>query len=168
VQALADLACGIRLEGATAAAASPFQALTVSAQALDASQQPLDSGKAALIRIEVALTLPVAADAAHPDELAKGVVLLHRASPGSRWRKATPKEIAAVSTPEGPRLLILLQPAWSGSTSFQVVLSGTGAAALLSDTPVPQPLAGVAGEFVPPGCGRDAHLFGTYTPPPPP
>jgi hypothetical protein len=142
--------------------------LAVRAQALDAAKQPITSGSAAFTRIHVRLTLPVATDAAHAAELAKGILLLRRASAGSPWIRTKPKGIQAVSTEEGPSLQILVEPAWSSSTSYQVVLSGTGAGALLSDTPVPQPLAGVAGEFVPPGSGRDAHLFGTYTPPPNP
>ncbi|MFN9620247.1 MAG: hypothetical protein ACK55X_11095 [Synechococcaceae cyanobacterium] len=177
VQALADLAFGIRLEGPAAGGAgggaaggggASFQVLSVRAQALDAGKQPITSGSAAFTAIEVRLNLPVATDPAAPTELAKAIRLLRRTSAGSPWIRTNPTEIQPISTPAGPALQILVQPAWASSTSYQVVLSGTGARALLSDTPVPQPLAGVAGEFVPPGSGRDAHLFGTYTPPPNP
>ena len=60
-----------------------------------------------------------------------------------------------------------MKPAWTSPTPFQVVLSGTGPTALLSEGQPPLPLAGMAGEIVPPGSGRDAYLFGTYTPPTP-
>ena len=162
VQAVADLAFGIRLEGPARSGAATFQALAVRAQAVDSAGQPITSGSAAATLIEVSLSLPVAGDAA---ELARGIQLLTRAAAGSSWRNVRPREIRAATAPDGPRLQILVDLALSSNTSFQVVLRGTGPTALLSDTPVPQPLAGVAGEFVPPGSGRDAFLFGIYTPP---
>jgi hypothetical protein len=162
VQAVADLAFGIRLEGPTGNARGLFQAEAVSARPLDSAGQPTDSGPAAATLIEVRLSLPIAAD---PAELARGIRLLLKPATSSRWQTVRPQEIRTVSTPEGPSVQLLVKPAWTGPTSFQVVLSGTGPTALLSEGQRPQPLAGVAGEIMPPGSGRDAYLFGTYTPP---
>jgi hypothetical protein len=72
-----------------------------------------------------------------------------------------------VSSAEDPSVQLVLKPAWADRTAFQVVLSGTGPTALLAEGKAASPLAGVAGEIVPPGSGRDAYLFGTYTPPTP-
>lgn len=162
VQAVADLAFGIRLEGPVDQVGASFQALSVSANAIGADGQPIVTGSAAALVIEVRLTLPVVAD---PTELARGIRLLHKPSTNSSWRRLRPDEIRAGSTTQGPTVQLLVKPAWTSPTPFQVVLSGTGPTALLSKGQRPQPLAGVAGEIVPPGSGRDAHLFGTYTPP---
>jgi hypothetical protein len=114
--------------------------------------------------IEVRLSLPITAD---PAQLGRGIRLLHKPATSGRWQTVRLKDqdIRTVSTPEGPSVQLLVKPAWTSPTPFQVVLSGTGPTALLSKGQRPQPLAGVAGEIVPPGSGRDAHLFGTYTPP---
>ena len=164
VQAAADLAFGIRLEGPASITRALFQAVAVSALSLDSSGQPTISGPATATLIEVSLSLPIAAD---PAELARGIRLLHKPSTSARWQTVRPQEIRTTSTPEGPSVQLLVKPAWTSPTPFQVVLSGTGPTALLSQGQRPQPLAGVAGEIVPPGSGRDAHLFGTYTPPTP-
>ena len=163
VQAVADLAFGIRLEGPAGNARASFQALAVSAKAIGGNGQPIVKGSAASMVIEVRLTLPVAAD---PTELDRGIRLLHKPSASSSWKRM-PAKIQAGSTPEGPSVQLLVNPAWTSPTPFQVVLSGTGPTALLSEGQPPQPLAGVAGEIVAPGSGRDAYLFGTYTPPTP-
>ena len=163
VQAVADLAFGIRLEGPVDKAGASFQALAVSAKAIGGDGQPIVKGSAASMVIEVRLTLPVAAD---PIELARGIRLLHKSSASSSW-KSFRAEIQAGSTAQGPSVQILVKPAWTSPTPFQVILSGTGPTALLSEGQRPQPLAGVAGEIVAPGSGRDAYLFGTYTPPTP-
>lgn len=162
VQAVADLAFGIRLEGPLDPAGASFQAVAVSARGLDAAGRPITSGTAAATLIEVRLTRPMAADAT---ELAKGIRLLQKPAGSSSWKPIRPQEIRTGSSAEGPSVQLLLKPAWADRTAFQVVLSGTGPTALLSEGKAASPLAGVAGEIVPPGSGRDAHLFGTYTPP---
>jgi hypothetical protein len=164
VQAVSDLAFGIRLEGPASITRAQFQAVAVSALSLDSSRQPTISGPAEATLIEVRLSLPIAAD---PAELARGIRLLHKPATSGRWQTVRPDEIRAGSTAQGPSVQLLVKPAWTSPTPFQVVLSGTGPTALLSKGQRPQPLAGVAGEIVPPGSGRDAHLFGTYTPPTP-
>lgn len=164
VQAVADLAFGIRLEGPVDQAGMSFQVLSVSATAVDGDGEPIVTGSAAAMVIEVRLTLPVGAD---PTELARGIRLLHKPAASSSWKSLRPEKIQARSTAQGPSVQLLVKPAWTSPIPFQVVLSGTGPTALLSEGQRPQPLAGVAGEFVPPGSGRDAYLFGTYTPPTP-
>jgi hypothetical protein len=167
VQALADLTLNVRLEGAAPRAPTVFQALEVSARALDSSGTPIVSGSAEAILIEVSLSLPVAIGREDPMVLGRSIQLLFRSSAGLRWEIAKPTKIQTTSAAEGPRIQLWLKPAWSVSTAFQVMLRGIGPTALLSDTSVPQPLRGVAGEVVPPGSGRDAVLFGTYNPPTP-
>jgi hypothetical protein len=172
VQALADLALGLRLEGA-AAAAPPFQVLGVTATAVDGTGAPVGAGGVATAtRIEIQLSERALVNAAAPiPALESSVRLLRWNATGSTWQ-----EISATSTPEkitdwslsgvdeAPAIRLTLEPAWTAATTFQVSLQGTGAAALLSNTLSPRPLAGVVGEIVPSGSGRDAHLFATYTP----
>jgi hypothetical protein len=164
VQAVADLAFGIRLEGPVDPAGASFQAVAVSASALDDTGRSISSGTAAATLIEVRLTRPLAADAT---ELAKGIRLLQKPAGSSSWKPIRPLEIRTGSSAEGPSVELVLKPAWADRTAFQVVLRGTGPTALLAEGKAASPLAGVAGEIVPPGSGRDAYLFGTYTPPTP-
>jgi|GEM_PF-1140139 len=178
VQALADLALGIRLEGASAIAVSPFQVLGVTAMAVDSVGIPISGGGvAAAIQLEIQLSegvhvnsVPANANAA----LQQSVQLLVWDWTTSTWREvsdsSSPEKLTAWDPSivgEVPAIRLKVEPAWMAPTTFQVSLKGTGAAALLSNTPSPRPLAGVAGEIVPPGSGRDAHLFSTYTPPTP-
>lgn len=166
VQAVADLAFGIRLEGPVDPTGASFQAVAVSARGLDSTDRPISSGTAVSTRIEVRLTRPVAANAT---ELAKGIRLLHKPPGITSWMpiRLQPEDIQTASSAEGPSVELVLKSAWADRTAFQVVLSGTGRTALLAEGQPPQPLAGVAGEIVPPGSGRDAYLFGTYTSPTP-
>lgn len=177
VQALADLALGIRLEGASAAA-TPFQVLGVTATAITATGTRISAGGVAeAMRLELQLSERVLVDpdpAATTDALKQAVQLLLWDESTSKWLEVTDSSSSAVifewavsNATEPPAIRLKLKPAWLALTTFQVGLKGTGAAALLSNTLSPQPLAGVAGEIVPPGSGRDAHLFSTYTPPPP-
>ena len=177
VQALADLALGIRLEGASAVAI-PFQVLGITATAVDSAGSPISGGGvAAAIRLEIQLServqvnsVPANANAA----LQQAVQLLVWDGTTSTWRElsdsSSPERLTAREPSidgEVPAIRLKVEPAWTAPTTFQVSLKGTGAAALLSNTLSPQPLAGVAGEIVPPGSGRDAYLFGTYTLPTP-
>jgi hypothetical protein len=163
VQALADLALGVRLEGAVVSS-QLFQALGVSARAVDAAGQPTPPGSLATATlIEVRLSRPVAGS---PGDLARGVRLLRRQAGSGRWQTVRPDQVTASSLRGNHTVQLLVSPAWTTPTTFQLVLSGTGPTALLSQDPAPRPLAGVAGEGVPPGSGRDAHLFATYTPTP--
>lgn len=166
VQAVADLAFGIRLEGPVDPGGASFQAIAVSVRGLDSAGRPISSGTAVSTRIEVRLTRPVAADAT---ELAKGIRLLHKPPGNTSWKpiRLQPQDIQTASSAEGPSVELVLKPAWADRTAFQVVLSGTGPSALMAEGKAASPLAGVAGEIVPPGTGRDAYLFGTYTPPTP-
>jgi len=161
VQALADLALGIRLEGASSAA-TPFQVLGVTATAEE---------MAMAIEIQLSEGVLVNPDALDP-ALQQSVQLLLWDAGSSKWLEVTdtssPSKLSGLSVSsatEPAAIRLKVEPAWTTTTSYQVSLKGTGLAALLSNTLSPQPLAGVAGEIVPPGSGRDAYLFGTYTPP---
>ena len=175
VQALADLALGIRLEGPSAVAV-PFQVLEATATAVDGAGNPIGSGGGAVaMRLEIQLSEQVLVDPANTiAALQQAVQLLVWDGTTSTWREvsgsSSPEKLTAwdLSTVgEAPAIRLTVEPAWTAPTTFQVSLKGTGAAALLSDTTSPRPLAGVAGEVMPAGSGRDAHLFVTYTPPTP-
>jgi hypothetical protein len=175
VQSLADLALGIRLEGPSDAAA-PFQALGATATAVDDSDNPVAAGAVAM-RIEIRLSERVLVSPDPPDATAalqQAVQLLIWDGTTSRWREvndaSSPEKITAWEVwdeSETPAIRLKLEPPWSAPTTFQLALKGTGPAALMSASPPLRPLAGVGGETVPPGSGRDAHLFATYTPPNP-
>ena len=113
--------------------------------------------------------------AATTTALQKAVQLLVWDPDTSMWLEVTESSSSSVllewyvsNATEPAAIRLKLKPDWKAPTTiFQVSLRGTGPAALLSSTLPPRPLAGVAGEIVPPGSGRDAHLFGTYTPPTP-
>lgn len=174
VQALADLALGIRLEG-RATAAPPFQVLGVSAKGVKANGTALSNGETAeAIQIEIALSDRPLVDANLSNQkaaLQQAVQLWVWNSSTSAWREVTensspekPTAWEVATEQEAPAIRLRLQQPWTTSTSFQVVLKGTGANALMAASTPHRPLAGVAGELVPAGCGRDAHLFATYTP----
>jgi hypothetical protein len=177
VQALADLSLGVRLEGSSAAA-TPFQVLGVTATAIDGAGTPISAGGVAeAMAIEIQLSKRVLLDpdpAATAAALQQAVQLLLWDAVTSTWLEVTDSSINSVlfnwsvsSATEPAAIRLKLKPAWLAQTTFQVGLKGTGPAALLSNTLSPLPLAGMAGEIVPPGSGRDAHLFSTYTPPTP-
>jgi hypothetical protein len=177
VQSLADLSLGVRLEGASATA-TPFQVLGVTATAIDGAGTPISaSGVAEAMAIEIQLSEQVLVDpdpAATAAALQQAVQLLLWNAVTSTWLEVTDSSITSVlfnwsvsSATEPAAIRLKLKPAWLAQTIFQVGLKGTGPAALLSNTLSPLPLAGMAGEIVPPGSGRDAHLFSTYTPPTP-
>jgi hypothetical protein len=178
VQALADLALGIRLEGPSSAAA-PFQVLGVTATAIDGAGVPISTGgtaEAMVIEIQLSERVLVNPDpAATTSALQQAVQLLVWDPVTSTWLEVTESSSSSVlfewsvsSATEPAAIRLKAEPAWTApSTIFQVVLKGSGPAALISNTLSPRPLAGVAGEIVPPGTGRDAYLFGTYTPPTP-
>jgi hypothetical protein len=174
VQALADLALGIRLEGPTAAP-TPFQVLGVSATAINGAGTPISAGGVAeAMAIEIQLSEQVLVN---PDEAAttaalqQAVQLLLWDADSRTWLEVTDASSPSVlfewsvsSATEPAAIRLKAKPAWTArSTFFQVLLKGSGPAALVSNTVSPKPLAGVAGEIVPPGSGRDAYLFGTYT-----
>ena len=162
VQALADLALGIRLEGPSPTPA-PFQVLGVTVTAVAASAT---SPSAMEIKIQLSDPLLVVGD---PEKtLTEAVQLLMWDGATSPWQQlthnSTPHKLTAVEisgASESPAIRLKVEPAWTAPTSFQVVLRGTGPGALLAQSAPPRPLAGVAGEVVPPGSGRDAFLFGT-------
>jgi hypothetical protein len=172
VQALADLALGIRLEGASSAA-TPFQVMGVTATAIDRMGEPISTGATAeAMAIEIQLSEGVLVNHDDPEAttaaLTRAVQLLLWDAENSTWLEvaystsAVPRfEWSESSATEPAAIRFKLEPAWTASTFFQVSVKGTGTAALLSNTL--RPLAGVAGEIVPPASGRDAYLFGTYT-----
>lgn len=169
VQALADLALGIRLEGPSSVPV-PFQALGVSAQAVDSNGAPVTSGVSPdATLIEIRLSEQALVDS-NPGNTLENALQLFLLGPANKWTEVTSPGIAnwSVSSPsEPPALRLRIKPALTASTTFQVLLKGSGLYALLSKTTPPQPLSGVAGEVVPAGSGRDAHLFATYIPPTP-
>jgi hypothetical protein len=178
VQALADLALGTRLEGPSTTPA-PFQALGVTATAVDAEGKAVTRSDqdATAMRIEIALSEWVAVAENPSATLKPAVQLLVWNLSNRKWQEVTNLEVTTPSV--APAIWLTVGGVWNQSTTYQVVLKGTGSAALLSSplppmvpmvpmVPLmPQPLAGVAGEVVPPGSGRDACLFATYVPPTP-
>lgn len=155
VQALADLALGVRLEGVSAAESyPPFQVLGVIAERTDGSGS---SG----MQITVRLSKPVLSTTVNHSS-----VRLFVLDGTSGWVEQTSTALTVTASTTDPAAIVLgLSNSWIERTTYQVGLSGTGAHALLSDTTPPQPLAGSAGEIVRPGTGRDAHLFATYSTP---
>jgi hypothetical protein len=172
VQALGDLALGIRLEGPSPSL-SPFQVLGVTATAVDGQGNPLTSGTAAAMEFDIQLSEPPLVGVDPQKTLAAAVQLLLWEEGPFGWKEltdSTPNKLTAreLSDPtDRPAIRLTVAPAWTTPTTFQVVLKGTGPAALMAQSTPPRPLAGLAGEVVPPGSGRDAFLFGTYTPPNP-
>jgi len=138
VQSVADLALGVRLDGAPLPAA--FQVTGVSAAA---------GGDAGHILVTVNTSAPV-----DQNSLTDASVRVLRWGPGWTEPAITRREVAATG------LLIAVAEAWTDPTPYQVVLAGTGDQALL-DTQG-RLLAGVAGEAVPAGSGRDACLSSVY------
>ena len=79
-------------------------------------------------------------------------------------RLVSPRALSTTSAPGAEGITVTVDdPPWAAGTPYQVCLAGTGAEALLDGDN--HPLAGVVGEAVPAGAGRDACLFATYTPP---
>lgn len=143
VQAVADLALGIHLEGG--GAATRFQAGPPAA----AAGSGADAGR-------TVVSVPTT-QAANPDTVAIGPVRVLRFDPATKmWIGPA---LTAI-TPTADAITITVDEAWADATAYQVVLPGTGDKALLDTTG--QPLAGAVGEVVPPGAGRDAYLFATY------
>jgi hypothetical protein len=175
VQALADLVLGIRLEGSSAAPV-PFQVLGATTTALESTGNPIGSGVSAVaMRLEIRLSERLLVDSVPANTIAalqQALQLLVWDGATRTWRevngssspeKLTTWEVSSATEP--PAIRLRVEPAWTATTTFQLVLKGTGPAALMADSSPPRPLAGVAGEIMPPGSGRDAHLFSTYTPP---
>ncbi|HQC79311.1 MAG TPA: hypothetical protein PLS67_02165 [Accumulibacter sp.] len=145
VQALADLALGIRLDGAPTPPA--FQAVGVAAVAGSGA----DAGKTL---VSVATSAAV-----KPASLTNSPPRLLRFDDGDgKWRTVAVSQCVATAT----GMTLTADEAWTSPTAFQVCLAGTGERAIL-DTGG-RPLAGVVGEAVPAGAGRDACLFATFTP----
>jgi hypothetical protein len=186
VQALADVALGIRLEGPTAddepsleletsgyERPVPFQLLGATATAVDGNGQPVTNvAQAKTMQLEIRLSEPVLLVSRGPTESPQ-VVQMHvwdenRKSWGEVVVSWPPLSNASIPHDLEPSVIQLkVQEVWGKPTTFQLLLKGTGPAALMADSTPPRPLAGVAGEVVPPGSGRDACLFATYTPPNP-
>ncbi len=141
LQAVADLALGVRLDGAPGASA--FQAVGVSA-ALEETGEMI---------VTVTTSAPVNAATLTAPSVR---VLYWDPTPNVGWTEPTVSNRAV--TPTG--IVIAVTGAWASATRFQVLLSGTGDHALL-DTQG-RVLAGVVGESVPAGSGRDACLFSVY------
>lgn len=174
VQALADLALGIRLEGPSSAAA-PFQVLGVTATAIVGEEMAVsESAEAEAEEMVIEIHLSEGVLVKHDDPeattaaLKRAVQLLLWDAENGTWLEVAYSTSAVSrfewtesSATEPAAIRLKLKPAWTASTFFQVSVKGTGPAALLSNTL--RPLAGVAGEIVPPASGRDAYLFGTYT-----
>lgn len=174
LQALADLALGIRLEGASSAA-TPFQVLGVTATAIVGEEMPVsESAEAEAEEMVIEIHLSEGVLVKHDDPeattaaLKRAVQLLLWDAENGTWLEVAYSTSAVSrfewtesSATEPAAIRLKLKPAWTASTFFQVSVKGTGPAALLSNTL--RPLAGVAGEIVPPASGRDAYLFGTYT-----
>jgi hypothetical protein len=146
VQAVADLALGVRLDGAPGPAA--FQALGLTAVAGTGA----DAG---LMLVTVATTATL-----DPGTLAdpQAARLLRWDAAGPGWKEPAidRREVA----PTG--ILIVVKEDWTTSTAYQVLLAGSGAHALL-DTQG-RLLAGAVGEALPAGSGRDACLSATFNP----
>jgi hypothetical protein len=140
VQSLADLALGIHLE---AGGATPrFQAASLSAR-------PGEGADAGRTLIELATTRPILLAS-----LADGSVrVLRFDEPTKAWIETA----ILTRTPTASGLSLTIDEDWPVGTPVQVCLSGTGATAVLDADG--KPLAGVAGEVVPAGAGRDACLF---------
>lgn len=144
VQAVADLALGVRLDGAPGAPA--FQALGLSA----AAGSGADAGR---MLVTVGTTAAVAQ--ASLDDPQSARVLRWD---GAGWQEPTLVRREVVPT----GILLVVDEDWTAVTPYQVLLAGTGPHALL-DTQG-RLLAGVVGEAVPPGSGRDACLSASFNP----
>jgi hypothetical protein len=148
VQAVADLALGVRLDGRPGAAAFQVAGLTAAAEA---------TGE---IVLTITTTYPV-----NPAALAlpRAVRVLVWDAGAGAWNDLPLTGKAPLAAPAvGLRLTVA--GIWPAGTTFQVQLAGTGDQALL-DT-AGHSLAGVAGEAVPAGSGRDANLYSIYNPGP--
>jgi len=147
VQTIADLALGIHLEGPAGPAA--FQAVGIAAA-------PGSGADAARMVVAVRTSRPI-----QTASLAPGSVRVLRFDAVA---KAWTALAITTSAPGAEGITVTVDdPPWAAGTPYQVCLAGTGAEALLDGDN--HPLAGVVGEAVPAGAGRDACLFATYTPP---
>lgn len=146
VQAVADLALGIRLESRDPAVR--FQAAAVSARAGEGA----DAGR---MRVEIRTTRPVLAASLAPGSVR---VLRFDAAAG-QW--VEPAVLARDASAAG--LALTIDEDWPAGTPFQAWLAGSGPLALLDADG--RPLAGAVGEAVPAGSGRDAALFATHSTP---
>lgn len=147
VQTVADLALAIRLEEPAGTVA--LQAVGVEASA---GAGP-DAGR---MVVAVRTSQPVL-----PDSVGAASVRVLRFDAGA---KAWVEPVITACAPDPAGLSVTVDEAWPDHTCYQVCLAGTGAAALLDSGR--HPLAGVAGEAVPVGVGRDACLFATHPPKP--
>ena len=140
VQAVADLALGIRLEAA--GAPSPFQVGKLQSRAGEGAD-------AARSFLDLVTTRPLM-----PASLGPGSVRILRFDEANqKWQ---PVAIAG-QTPSATGLALVVDEVLQAGAPIQVCLLGTGAEAILDMGG--QPLAGAIGEVVPPGTGRDACLF---------
>jgi len=143
VQAVADLALGIHLEGRDPTAR--FQAAAPGARAGAGA----DLGH---MLIEVPTTRPVLAASLVPGSVR---VMRFDAAAG-QW--VEPAILARSTSASG--LALTVDEDWPAATPFQVWLAGSGPVALLDVDG--HPLAGAVGEVVPAGSGRDAALFAIH------
>lgn len=144
VQMVADLALALRLDGAPLAPA--FQALSLQV----APGSGADAGR---------MTLRVATGgSAHLDSVKNSAPQVWRFDPVGKWQPVT---VSAINV-DATAIELTVDEQWITTTTCQVRLTGTGAQAIIDLQQ--RPLAGVAGETVPAGAGRDACLFATYNP----
>ena len=142
VQAIASMALGVRLDGASGPAA--FQVTGVG----------VDPGPA-----PDTMTL-VVGTTAEPEQatLTGQSVRVWGLDPGVGWSER-PVSARAAET-EGIRITV--DESWDAALTYQVCLTGTGAQAIVDIAG--RLLAGVAGESVPTGSGRDVCLGARYEP----
>ncbi|HMX23946.1 MAG TPA: hypothetical protein PKA11_13380, partial [Accumulibacter sp.] len=144
LQMVADLALGLRLDGAPAAAA--FQALSLTVA-------PGSGATASQMKLFIAT-----GGTAHVDSVKNSSPEVWRFDPGGKW---LPVSVSAIDV-SAAAIELTVDEQWTAVTSCQVRLIGTGDRAIVDLQQ--RPLAGVAGETVPAGAGRDACLFATYHP----
>ncbi|HPP45920.1 MAG TPA: hypothetical protein PLF25_00275 [Accumulibacter sp.] len=145
VQMVADLALGRRLDGAAGAPA--FQALSLSV----APGAGADAARMVLRIATSATALAASIDNSPPRVLRFDAV-------SSKWLPVGLHAVAVNTT----AIELTVDEQWTTTTTCQVCLAGTGERAIVDLEQ--RPLAGVAGESVPAGAGRDANLFATYHP----
>ncbi len=144
LQAVASLALECRLDGAPAAAA--FQVLGVSAG------PGANAGS---------MTLRVSTSAAPlQSTLTDPAVRVLRLDPATGWTEAPVVNRTALAT----GIEIGIAEAWDGPTTYQLCLAGSGPAAIADSAG--RLLAGVLGEPLPAGVGRDVYLSAHFDPAP--
>jgi len=157
VQALADLAFGLQLDGDPALAGpGPFQAIGVTL-AVDSAASPATT--ILTVTTTQALDDEVLGSAMPPPSVQ--VLWRDTIATSPEWKEATvnaAEALGASGDGQPPGLKLTVEGTWAKGTRFQVLLAGSGPQALLSKDG--HLLAGVVGDRVPSGCGRDACLGG--------